>query len=80
MCAAIVNLKSHIPSISRVSAGPNFTQRAKGYTHGAVVEIDGNNEESLNMYLNHVEHVRVKNEEIVPIVDGACCLAPKGRC
>jgi hypothetical protein len=55
--AALATLAAHVPGIRRWSLGENFTQRALGYTHGMVVELE--DEEALNTYLPHPYHAAI---------------------
>jgi hypothetical protein len=40
-----------------VTYGVNFSERSRGYTHGAVLEFESR--EALQAYLGHDEHVRI---------------------
>jgi hypothetical protein len=59
------NLKDKIPSIVEVSSGVNFSERAKGYTHGLVLRFKEKAE--VEAYLAHPEHVRVVQKFLNPI-------------
>ena len=58
-------LKSKIPGIADSSCGANFSDRAKGYTHGLVVRF--NDRSALEAYGPHPEHQRVVQNFINPI-------------
>jgi hypothetical protein len=58
-------LKSKIPGIADLSCGANFSDRAKGYTHGLVVRF--NDRSALEAYGAHPEHQRVVQNFINPI-------------
>jgi hypothetical protein len=58
-------LKNKIPGIVDLSCGANFSDRAKGYTHGLVVRF--NDRAALQSYGPHPEHQRVVQEFIAPI-------------
>ena len=58
-------LKGVIPGVLELTCGANFTDRAKGYTHGIVVLFA--NRAALDAYLPHPEHQRVVQEFINPI-------------
>mmetsp|Transcript_5890 Transcript_5890/g.11146 ORF Transcript_5890/g.11146 Transcript_5890/m.11146 type:complete len:110 (-) Transcript_5890:2-331(-) len=53
-----------IPGVTGASAGPNYTQRGKGYNFALVVTFDS--KESESKYQTHEEHVRAKKECIIP--------------
>ena len=58
-------LKTKIPGILELTCGVNFTDRAKGFTHGIVVRFE--NQAALDTYLPHPEHQRVVVEFFNPI-------------
>ena len=58
-------LKSKIPGIVDLSCGANFSERAKGYTHGLVVRFT--DRAALEAYGPHTEHQRVVQNFINPI-------------
>ena len=58
-------LKSKIPGIVDISCGTNFSDRAKGYTHGLVVCFTDRS--ALEAYGPHPEHQRVVQNFINPI-------------
>ena len=58
------NLKNKIPGIVDVSSGVNFSERAKGYTHGLVFHF--NDKAAVEAYLAHPEHVRVVQNFLNP--------------
>ncbi|KAI8050687.1 stress responsive A/B barrel domain-containing protein [Thamnidium elegans] len=51
----VLALKDTIPEITIASAGKNFTDRAKGYEYGWVVELE--KKEDLPIYANHQSHL-----------------------
>jgi len=53
-----------IPGVISASAGPNYTQRGKGYNFALVVTFES--KESEAKYQTHEEHVRAKKECIAP--------------
>jgi hypothetical protein len=60
-------LKDAIPEIKYLSCGENFSERARGFTHGLVVRFDG--KEDLNAYQVHPVHQAAVVEAIRPIVE-----------
>ncbi len=60
-------LKEKIPGIVDLTCGENFSDRAKGYTHGLVVRFT--DRAALDVYSPHPEHQRVVRNFIVPIRD-----------
>lgn len=50
-------LTDHVPGIVRLYAGKNFTDRARGFTHGLLVTLESR--EALETYRTHPEHVKV---------------------
>ena len=65
-------LKSKIPGIVDLSCGANFSERAKGYTHGLVVRFT--NRPALEAYIPHPEHQRVVKTFVNPIRDDTLAL------
>jgi hypothetical protein len=63
--AEMRKLKDKIPSIVDLSCGANFSDRAKGYTHGLVVRLADRS--ALEAYSPHPEHQRVLQHFINPI-------------
>jgi hypothetical protein len=59
------NLKNKIPGIVDLTCGANFSDRAKGYTHGLLVRFT--DRAALNAYGPHPEHQRVVQNFINPI-------------
>jgi hypothetical protein len=59
-------LKNKIPGIVDLSCGTNFSDRAKGYTHGLVVRFT--DRAALQAYVPHPEHQRVVKNFIDPIL------------
>lgn len=58
-------LKGKVPGIVDLSCGTNFSDRAKGYTHGLVVRFQ--DKAGLQAYIIHPEHQRVVQNFLVPI-------------
>jgi hypothetical protein len=58
-------LKAKIPGIMELSCGTNFSDRARGYTHGLVVRFQ--DRAGLDAYGPHPEHQRVVQKFIIPI-------------
>ena len=63
--AELRNLKGKIPGIVDLTCGTNFSDRAKGYTHGLVVRFKDRS--ALEAYGPHPEHQRVVQNFITPI-------------
>lgn len=63
--AGLRQLKGKIPDIVDLSCGANFSDRAKGYTHGLVVRFKDRT--ALESYISHPEHQRVVQKLINPI-------------
>jgi hypothetical protein len=63
--AELRKLKSKIPGIVDLSCGANFSDRARGYTHGLVVRFKDRS--ALETYGPHPEHQRVVTNFITPI-------------
>jgi hypothetical protein len=63
--AELRKLKGKIPGIVDLSCGANFSDRAKGYTHGLVVRFT--DQSALEAYGPHPEHQRVVQNFINPI-------------
>lgn len=55
--ADLASLQDSIPEISRMTLGENFTDRADGFTHGLVVELQ--DRAGLAAYAAHPRHVEV---------------------
>jgi len=51
------NMPEHIDEVQAVAVGKNFTDRAKGFTHGLLVTVA--NRGALPAYLNHPHHVEI---------------------
>jgi hypothetical protein len=60
----LAELKSLVPSILDISAGRNFSERSRGYTHGIVVRFQ--DRQSLDAYQVHPEHQRVVQDWVRP--------------
>lgn len=65
--AELRGLKEKIPGIVDLTCGTNFSERAKGYTHGLVVRFT--DRAALDQYNPHPEHQRVVQNFILPIRD-----------
>ena len=63
--AELRGLKSKIAGVVDLSCGVNFSDRAKGYTHGLVVRFM--DRAALEAYGPHPEHQRVVQNFINPI-------------
>jgi len=59
------SLKDKMPGILDVSSGANFSERAKGFTHGLIFRFK--DRPALEGYLLHPEHQRVVQKFINPI-------------
>lgn len=51
------SLTKTVPGIRHLVVGENITDRAMGYTHGLLVQVD--DEAGLKAYLEHPEHLKV---------------------
>lgn len=69
---SLVGLKDLIPGIVHASAGPNFSARAQGYTHGLVIRFT--DKAALDAYLTHPAHVEVVEKQVRPISEGVLAL------
>ncbi len=58
-------LKGKIPEIVDLSCGANFSERAKGYTHGLVVRF--RDRAALETYIRHPNHQRAVQTYLNPI-------------
>ena len=58
-------LKDRIPGIVDLTCGTNFSDRARGYTHGLVVRFKDRS--ALEAYGPHPEHQSVVKDLITPI-------------
>jgi hypothetical protein len=63
--AELRGLKGKIAGVVDLSCGVNFSDRAKGYTHGLVVRFT--DRAALEAYVPHPEHQRVVQNFINPI-------------
>ena len=63
--AELMGLKDKIPGIVDVTSGKNFTDRAKGFTHGLIFSFK--DRAALEGYLPHPEHQRVVQKLLNPI-------------
>jgi hypothetical protein len=55
--ALLRSLEDKVPGITELTIGENFTDRAKGYTHGLIVTLTGR--AALDAYATHPYHVEV---------------------
>lgn len=55
--AGLRGLAGRVPGILKLAVGENFTDRAKGYTHGLLVTLESR--DALKVYAAHPEHVAV---------------------
>ena len=67
MLTALRELAKTIPGIVSISAGTNFTDRGKQFTHGLSLRLESR--EALDHYLTHPKHVEVIEKQIKPIID-----------
>jgi hypothetical protein len=67
MVAALRELAETIPGIVSLSAGVNFTDRGKQFTHGLSLRLE--DRAALDRYLAHPQHVAVVEQQIKPIID-----------
>jgi stress responsive alpha/beta barrel protein len=51
------SLPAKVPVMIDLQCGPNFTDRAAGYTHGIVVTLP--DQDAIAAYLEHPEHVKI---------------------
>ena len=63
--AELRGLTDKIAGIVDLSCGANFSERAKGYTHGLVIRFA--DRAALEAYFPHPEHQRVVQDFINPI-------------
>lgn len=59
------SLKDKIPGIVGLTSGVNFSERAKGYTHGLIFRFK--DRAALEAYVPHPEHQRVVQNFLNPI-------------
>ncbi len=64
--AALRGLVEAVPGILQLSCGENFSDRARGFTHGLVVRFDDRT--ALAAYQEHPAHQAVVREQIQPIL------------
>ncbi|MDL5053637.1 Dabb family protein [Oscillatoria laete-virens NRMC-F 0139] len=57
---ALADLRHTVPGIVSLRLGKNFTDRAKGFTHGLVVTLE--NRAALPVYADHPAHMAVAVE------------------
>ena len=60
----LMALKSKVPSIIDITAGPNFADRNKGFEYGLVVRF--HDRQGLDAYQVHPDHERLVHELIRP--------------
>lgn len=54
LLSSIRELENSIPNVLDLSVGENFSERARGYTHGLFVRLE--TRDDLQAYLEHPEH------------------------
>jgi hypothetical protein len=64
--AAKVQALSALPGVTFVSAGENYTARGQGYNYAVCVRFISKEAEAA--YQTHPEHVKVRDEVIVPLL------------
>jgi hypothetical protein len=67
MLANLLGLKAKIRGIVHATAGANYSDRSRGYTHGFVVRFA--DRAALDAYLPHPEHQAVVERCVKPITD-----------
>ncbi len=67
MIAGLRGLRSQVPGVVDLTAGTNFSDRSKGYTHGLVVRFT--DKTALDGYLPHPAHRDVVERLIRPIIE-----------
>ncbi|MBI4396420.1 MAG: Dabb family protein [Elusimicrobia bacterium] len=67
MLRRLLELREKAPGILEVSAGANFSERSRGFTHGFVVRFK--DRAALDAYLPHPEHQAVVQECVRPIAE-----------
>lgn len=53
-------LQKSIPGVISISAGRNFTDRANGYSHGAIITLI--DRQALQNYIEHPRHTEVATQ------------------
>lgn len=53
----LATMDQHIPAIVSAAVGENFTDRARGFTHGLIVTVE--TRDDLPRYLQHPHHVKI---------------------
>ncbi|ELR17676.1 stress responsive A/B barrel domain protein [Acanthamoeba castellanii str. Neff] len=56
-----------LPGVEKITAGKNFSERSKGFNFALRVTFSGR--AALDAYLPHPDHVKVKDQFIVPITE-----------
>ena len=72
MLRALLALREKIPGIVQASAGVNFADRARGYTHGFVARFQ--DRAALDAYIPHPAHQAVVESHVKPLSDGILVL------
>ena len=67
MVDGLRGLKTRVPGIVELSAGGNFTDRNKGFSHGLVVRFQ--DRAALEAYLPHPAHQEVVGNFVRPIIE-----------
>jgi len=70
----LAGLARTVPGIESLRIGTNFTDRARGYTHGLIVRLP--DRDALTTYADHPEHVKVA----APLKEDADLLAMDIEC
>jgi len=65
----LASLRGQVPGVIDLQVGPNFTDRANGYTHGLLVTLES--KEALSAYGPHPAHAAVAG----PLKEDASLLA-----
>jgi hypothetical protein len=55
--ANLRSLAQRVPAVQDLRVGANFTDRARGFTHGLIVTVA--DRDALQQYLEHPDHVAV---------------------
>ena len=57
LVSSLRGLKEKVPGVVELSAGENFSERSRGYTHGLFARFES--AEGLKRYREHPEHLAV---------------------
>ncbi len=72
MLRVLLALREKIPGIVQASAGVNFGDRARGFTHGFVARFQ--DRAALDAYLPHPAHQAVVEFHVKPLSEGVLVL------